>query len=86
MIGRGRIEVQAHEQVRVMRFRHRDAVRERHIRVVRAGEKNRPTAGGKQIAEPTRPVEREFFFRAPVNRNRAAVDAAVAGVNDDGAV
>ena len=79
-----RIEVQAHEQSRVMRLGERNAVGQRIIRVVRVGEKNLPALLRQQRRQPQRPVQREFLLKPSVqDAVRAAVHPAVARINDD---
>ena len=79
--------MQTDEHVGVVRFRKRDAVGKRDIRVIRAREKNLPAVGGEQGLNAARPVERKFFFKPSIHQTvRADVCTTVARIEDEDAV
>ena len=78
------IEMQADEQIRVMRFGKNDPVQVRHGYVAGARQKNFPAIGFEQRRETFCPVERELLFQPAVEDAVGAdVGAAMAGVNHD---
>ena len=84
LVRRGGIEMQADEQIGVMRLREGDAIGQGNVRIIGAREENRPAVRGQQGFDAPRPIEREFLFKASVHQAVCAdIDAAVAGVEHE---
>src|SRR5882672_9890867 len=76
--------MQADEKVRVMRIGKSDAVRQREVSVVGAGQKNGPAVRGQQGNQPARPIQGEILFVIPAQHAAGpGVFPAVTGVKDD---
>src|ERR1043166_6395192 len=73
--------MQAQKQGGLVFFRKRDAVGQRQVHIIGAGQKHPPTGAGEQRLQPPRPVEGKLLFVAlPEYTFGPSVFASVAGV------